>query len=85
MTHGADAERSGGGHPGPRRLLPLAGVAVAVVAVLVHLLGGAALVHAGLLAPLAALGPGALVLGLAALIAVKLAVVLTARRWVRRR
>lgn len=58
---------------------------MAVVAVLVHLVGGAALVHAGLVAPLAARGPGAPVLGLAALIAVKLAVVLAARRWVRHR
>ena len=85
MTHEADEARSEAGHPGPRRLLSLIGIAVATVAVLVHIVGGAALVHGGLVAPLAALGPGALVLGLAALIAVKLAVVLTARRWVRHR
>lgn len=85
MTHEAEEERLGAGHSGPRRLLPLAGAAVVAVVVLAHLLGGAALVHAGLVAPLAALGPWALVLGLAALVAVKLAVVFTARRWARHR
>lgn len=78
-------ERSGTRHPGPRQLVSFAGIAVVAVAVLVHLLGGAALIHAGLVAPLAALGPGALVLGLAAVIGVKLTLLFGARRWLRHR
>jgi hypothetical protein len=78
MTH---ETRAGAGHPGPRRLLSLAGITVVAVVVLAHLLGGGALVHAGLVAPLVARGPGALVLGLVALVAVKLMVLLGARWW----
>ena len=78
MTH---QTRSGTGHPGPRQLLSLVGIAGIAIVVLAHLLGGAALVHTGLVAPLVARGPGAVLLGLVALVAVKLTVVVGARWW----
>jgi hypothetical protein len=53
-------------------------VVIAVV-VLAHLVGGASLVHTGLFAPLVAHGP--VLLGLLALVAVKLTVLVGARRW----
>ena len=92
MTHEAHEGRSPAGHPRPHRLLPIAGITVAVVAVLAHLAGGAALAHFGLGAVLAYLGVdvanlggGALVVGLAAVVGIKLLVVIGARRWLRHR
>ena len=74
------------------QLLPVAGVTVIVVAVLAHLAGGAALAHFGLGAVLAYFGAdaanlsgGALLVGLAAIIFIKLLVVFGARRWLRHR
>ena len=86
-THEAHEARSPTGRPRPHRLLPIAGITLAVVAVLAHLAGGAALLHVGLGGALASLGfgGGALVVGLAAVIALKLLAVFGARRWLRRR
>ena len=86
-VHEAHEARPPAGRPRPHRLLPIAGITVAVVAVLAHLAGGAALLHVGLGGTLASLGLGgsAMVVGLAAVIALKLLVVFGARRWVRRR
>ena len=92
MTHETHEGRSPAGRPGRHRLLPIAGGIVAVVAVLAHLAGGAALAHFGLGAVLAYLGVdvanlggGALVVGLAAVVGIKLLVVIGARRWLRHR
>ena len=91
MTHEAPGSRRSAGHPGPHRLLPITGIAVASIAVLAHL-GGAALMHLGLGAGLAYIGADvanlggrALLVGLAAVIALKLLVVFGARRWLRQR
>lgn len=92
MTHEAQAGRSPAGRPGRQRLLPIAGITVAVVAVLAHLGGGAVLAYLGLGGSLANLGASALVVGLAAAVGVKLLLVFGvfggafgARRWVRYR
>ena len=85
MTHEAHDDRSLAGHSGHHRLLPIAGITVAVVAVLAHLGGGAAVAHFGLAAIPVNLGGSALVAGLAVLVIMKLLVVFAARRWVRRR
>ena len=85
MTHKVHEDRSLAGRPGPHRLLPVAGITVAVVAVLAHLVGGAAVEHFGLGAIPVNLGGGALVAGLAGLVIMKLLVVFAARRWLRRR
>ncbi|MBA2597839.1 MAG: hypothetical protein H0V00_14535 [Chloroflexia bacterium] len=78
--------------PALHRLLPAAGATAAVVAVLAHLGGGAALMHLGLGGALASLGVdvgslggGALALGLVALVAMKLLLAFAARRWWPRR
>jgi hypothetical protein len=65
----------------------MAGITVAVVAVVAHMGGGAVLMHAGLSGVLAnlGLGGGALVVGLAAIVSVKLLVVFGVRRWMQRR
>lgn len=75
---------------GSHRLLPIAGITAVMVAILAHLGGGAMLIHLGLGAGLAALGVnvgglggGALVIGLAVVISVKLLLVFGARRWFR--
>jgi hypothetical protein len=96
MTQEAQEGRSPAGRPGPlrrlprplRRLLPIAGSTVAVVAVLAHFGGGAVLVpaHLGLgAALLAKFGGGALVVVLAAFVTIKLLLVFGARRWLRHR
>jgi ubiquinone/menaquinone biosynthesis C-methylase UbiE len=82
-THEAAENRPPAGQSAPQRLLPKAGVGVAVVAVLAHLVGGGALMHlglgavlmqAGLGASLAnlGLGGGALLLVLVAFMAIKM-------------
>jgi ubiquinone/menaquinone biosynthesis C-methylase UbiE len=80
--HDAHEGQSIGHGSGIHRLLPITGIAVAIVAVLAHLGGGAALVHLGLGAVLtylgadvANLGGGALLVGLAAVITIKLLLV----------
>lgn len=92
VTHEAQAGRSPAGRARPHRLLPIVGSTVAVAAVLAHLGGGAVLMHLGGGAVLAYLGfgwalasPGALVVGLAALVGLKLLLVIGARRWLRHR
>ena len=72
MTHEG---RSPAGHRGRHRLFPIAGITVAVVAVLAHFVLGAAVMN---------LGGAALVVGLAA-VAVKLLLVFRAGRWLRHR
>jgi hypothetical protein len=70
-----------------QHLVPAAGIAAVVAAVLLHLGGGAVLVHAGLSGVLASLGlgSGALVVVIVVIVAVKLTVVFGARRWLRHR
>src|SRR5215216_1762686 len=76
--------RSPTDRPGLRRLLPIAGGGVAVAAVLAHFAGGGLLMHVGVPALLAYLGfgaastnlGGALVLGIVAVVAIKLLMVL---------
>jgi hypothetical protein len=89
MTQEAHEGRSPAGRPGPlRRLLPIAGSTVAVVAVLAHFGGGSVLVpaHLGLgAALLAKFGGGALVVVLAAFVTIKLLLVFGARGWLRHR
>ncbi len=84
MTHEV---RSPTGRPASHRLLPIAVIAMGVVAVLAHLAGGAVLVHSGLGAILAQIGLAgdALMVGLAALVTIKLLLVFGARRWIRHR
>ena len=72
------------------RLLPMAGIIAAMVAILAHLGGGAMLIHLGLGTGLAALGVNVgglggdtLVVGLVVVISVKLLLVFGARRWFR--
>jgi demethylmenaquinone methyltransferase/2-methoxy-6-polyprenyl-1,4-benzoquinol methylase/phosphoethanolamine N-methyltransferase len=81
MTHEAHEVRSSAGHPRRHRLLPIVGSGVAVAVVLAHLAGGGVLMHVGLPALLVYLGlgavptnlaGGALVVGLAAIITIKL-------------
>ncbi|MGH2614784.1 MAG: class I SAM-dependent methyltransferase [Thermomicrobiales bacterium] len=80
--HEANEGRSVGHGSGIHRLLPIAGITAAIVAVLAHFGGGAALMHLGggavlayLGVDVARLGGGALVVGLAAVITVKLLLV----------
>lgn len=84
MKQEAREGRSPAGRSGSHRLLPIAGITVAIVAALAHLDGGAVLAYLGLGAALGNLGVGALVVGLAAL-GVKLLLVFGARRWWRHR
>ena len=87
MTHEADMGRSPTARPGLHRLLPMAGITVAIVAVVAHLAGGAVLMHAGLGGALTnlGLGGGALVVAVVAIVSVKLLAVFGARRWLRHR
>jgi hypothetical protein len=71
------------------RLLPRAGIGVAVVAFLAHFLGGGALMHLGLPALLVTLGvnatplnlgPGVLLVALAAVIVIKLLLIISVTR-----
>jgi hypothetical protein len=93
MTHEAHHDPSPAVHPGDHRLLPIAGVTAAVVALLAHFGGGALVMHVGLPAVLAyfglgaalpALGGGALIIVIAAVVAMNL-LVYGARRWWRHR
>lgn len=83
MTHEADTGRSPAARPGLHRLIPMAGITAVIVVGVAHLGGGAVLMHAGLSGALGSLGlgGGALVVGLAAIVGVKLLVALGARRW----
>lgn len=92
MTHEAHEVRSPEDRPRLRRLLPIAGGGVALAAVLAHLGGGALLMHVGLPAVAAYLGlgagpanlgGGALVIGIVAVVAMNLLLVLGTRRWSR--
>ena len=76
MTHETHEGRSPAGHRGRDGLFPIAGITVAVIAVLAHFVLGASVVTN--------LGGGALVVGLAA-VAVKVLLVLGAGRWLRHR
>jgi ubiquinone/menaquinone biosynthesis C-methylase UbiE len=69
MRHRTHESRSSAGHSRSHGLLPIAGITVAVVAVLAHLTGGAALLHPGLSGALAGFGLGgvALIVALLAL------------------
>lgn len=91
-THESHEDHSPPERSGSHRLLPLAGITAAFVAVLAHLGGGAMFIHLGLGAGLAtlgvnvgSLGGGALVVGLVAVICLKLLMVFGARRWFRHR
>jgi hypothetical protein len=90
VTNDAHDDRAPERHPEGRRLLPIAGIIAAVVAVVGHFGLGAAAMHLGLGAGLAYfgvnvanLGGGVLAIGLVAVILIKLLVVLGARRWLR--
>ena len=92
MTREAPESRSPTERAGLHRLIPIAGVTAAVIAVVGHFGVGAAVVHLGLGAGLtylgvnvANLGGGALLVGLAAIISVKLLLVFGAHRWWRHR
>jgi hypothetical protein len=87
VPHEAHESRSVADRPKIRHLVPAAGITAVVVAVLLHLGGGAVLVHAGLSGVLASLGlgSGALMAVIVALIAVKLVIVFGLRRWLRHR
>lgn len=92
MRHEIPKKHSPVGRDEPRRLLPTVGILAAVVAVLVHLGGGALLVGAGPGAAIttfgedvANLGGLALALGVAAVVALKLLVGFGVRRWLRHR
>ena len=85
QSHGRSPEDRHGRH----RFLPIVGSSVAVAAVLAHLIGGGVLVHVGLPAVLVYLGRGAvptnfvggaLLIGLAAVITIKLLFVFGATR-----
>ena len=89
MTHEAHEGRSPAGRPRHHRLLPIVGGGVAVAAVLAHLAGGGVLMHVGLPALLVHLGlgaaptnlaGGALLVGLVAVITIKLLFVIGATR-----
>lgn len=82
MTREAPESRSPTGHLSLRRLMPIAGASLVGVMVLGHLVGGAALLHLGRLEQL---GGGALAVGIAALVSVKVLVVFVARQRLRRR
>jgi hypothetical protein len=88
MSHEAQEGRSPPPGSGGHRLLPIAGIGAALVAVLVHLGGGAAVMHLGLAAVLAyfgvhvgSLGGASLLLVVAAVIGIKLLLIFGARRW----
>ncbi len=88
MPHEGHEDRPSSRRSGDYRLLPIAGTGAALVAVLVHLAGGAAVVHLGLAAVLAyfgvhvgSLGGAALLVVVAAVIGIKLLLVFGARRW----
>jgi ubiquinone/menaquinone biosynthesis C-methylase UbiE len=79
MTHEVHEDRRPDGRSGPHHLLPIAGIAVVVIGVLAHLGGGAMLAHVGIGlviayfgADVANLAGGALMVGLAAIITIKL-------------
>ena len=92
MRRQAHDDPSPAARSGRHRLLPIAGVTAAIVAVLAHLGGGALVMHVGvpallvyfgLGADLANLGSGALLVALAAVVAMKLLLVFGAGRWLR--
>ena len=99
--HEAQVGRSPAGRPGLRRLLSIAGITAAIVAVVGHFGVGALVMHVALPAALvslglsmapANLGGGVLVIGIVAAVAIKLLFVFGvfggafgARRWLRRR
>jgi choline-glycine betaine transporter len=85
VPHEGHESRSDADRPKVRHLVPAAGITAVVVAVLLHLGGGAVLVHAGLSGVLASLGlgSGAFMVVIVAIIAVKLVVVFGLRRWLR--
>ncbi len=94
MMHEANEGQAPADRPGHHRLLPIAGGSVVVAAMLAHLGGGALLMHVGLPALLVSLGlggafnnlgSGAIVLGIVAVVAVKLLVVFGARHVSRRK
>jgi len=87
VPHEGYEGRSIADHPKVRHLVPAAGITAVIVAVILHLGGGAVLVHAGLSGVLASLGlgGGALVVVIVAIVAVKLVVVFGLRRWLRHR
>lgn len=87
VPHDGDEGRSVADHPKVQHLVPAAGITAVVVAVLLHLGGGAVLVHDGLSGVPASLGlgSGALVVVIVAIIAVKLVVVFGLQRWLRHR
>jgi hypothetical protein len=89
MTPEVQENRTPAGHLRRHRLLPIVGGGVAVAAVLAHLVGGGVLMHVGLPALLVSLGlgaapthlaAGALLVGLAAIITIKLLIVFVATR-----
>jgi choline-glycine betaine transporter len=85
VQHEGHERRSVADRPQVQHLVPAAGITAVFVAVLLHLGGGAVLVHAGLSGVLASvgLGSGALAVLIVAIIAVKLVVVLGLRRRLR--
>ena len=85
VSHEVHEGRSPADRPGLHRLLPIAGITAIVVAVLAHLGGGAMLAHFGLSAALGNLGGAALVVGILAVITIKVLLVFGARRWLRHR
>jgi hypothetical protein len=81
-THDVPEGRSPAGHSGLHRFFPAVGIAVVVIALLAHFAGGAALLHLGLGSNV---GGGALVVGLAAVVSLKVLAALATRRWWRQR
>lgn len=78
LAHKVPDRRPHSGRSGLHRLLPATGIAVVAIALVAHLAGGAALVHLGLGS---SLGDNVLVIGLAAVVCLKLLLVVAARRW----
>ena len=92
MTTNVTYEAHSPARSGTHRLLSIAGITAAIVALLAHLGGGALLIHFGLGAGLAALGinvghlgGGALVVGLVVVISLKLLLVFGVRQRFRHR
>ena len=85
--HEGNEGRSVADRPKVQHLVPAAGIAAVVVAVLLHVGDGPVLVHAGLSGVFASLGvgSGALVAVIVVIVAVKLAVVFGAQHWLRHR
>lgn len=88
MPHEAQTDQSSTNGSPSHRILPAAGITAAGVAVLAHFAGGAAVMHLGLGAVLAAvgvnvthLGSGVLVVGLVVAIAIKLLLIVGAHWW----